>query len=93
MIDGRLGDLVEHHAVHRRPRLESRLEVFDEVPTDGFALAVFVGGEIHGRRLLHELTQFLDDLGTALGEFVGGLEVIVDVDSKTLRRQIGHVSD
>ncbi len=89
VFDGGLGDFVEHHAVHG----DLRLQILLEVGGNGLPLAVFVGGEIHGRRLLHELTQFLDDLGTALGEFVGGLEVIVDVDSKTLRRQIGHVSD
>ena len=40
--DGRGGDLVEDHAVHRNLRVEH----LEQVPGDGFALAVLIGGEI-----------------------------------------------
>ena len=42
VVDRRLGDLVEHHPLHRH----LRLEVLEQVPADGLALAVLVRREV-----------------------------------------------
>ena len=93
MADGGLGDLVEHHAVHGHAGFDGRLQVLDQMPTDGLALAVLVRRQIHGAGLLHQLPQLLDHLGAALGELVRGLEVVVDVDGQSLGGKVGHVTD
>ena len=54
MVNGGLGDFVEHHPMHGHAWLDGRLEVFDEVPTDGLSLAVFVGCQIDGTGLFGE---------------------------------------
>ena len=48
VVDRRLGDLVEHHPLHRH----LRLQILEEVPRDGLALAVFVGREVELRSVL-----------------------------------------
>ena len=88
MVNGGLGDFVEHHPMHGDTRLDSRLEVFDEVPADGLSLAVFVGCEINRTGLLGEYSQLLDDLGAALSQLVGGLEMVVHVDGHALRGEV-----
>ena len=42
VVDGGLGDLVEHHPLHRH----LRLQVLEQVPADRLTLAVLVGGEV-----------------------------------------------
>ena len=54
MVNGGLGDFVEHHPMHGYAWLDGRLEVFDEVPADGLSLAVFVGCQINRTGLLGE---------------------------------------
>ena len=88
VVDCGLGDLVEHHPLHRH----LRLQVFEEVPRDGFALTVFIGCEIELRCVLQRRLEIFDDGLAALGEFVGGLEAVVDVDVQTLARQVGDVA-
>ena len=92
MVNGGLGDFVEHHPMHGHTGLDRRLEVFDEVPTDGLTLSVFVGCQIDGTGLLGENSQLLDDLGATLGQFVGGLEVVVHVDGHALRGKVCDVA-
>jgi hypothetical protein len=71
---------------------DGRFEILDEMPADGLAFAVFVGCEIDRTGVLHQAPEFFNDLGAALSEFVGGLEVVVDIDSQSLRRKVGDVT-
>ena len=88
VVDRRLGDLVEHHPLHRH----LRLQVLEEVPADGFALAVLVGREVELDGVLQRRPQVLDHLLAAFGQLVRRLEPVVDVDGETLRRQVGDVA-
>ena len=88
LLDGGAGDLVEHHPLHRHPGLE----VLEEVPGDGLALAILVGGEVQLAGVLEGGPEVLDDVPAAGGELVGGLEAVVDVDGQTLRGQVGDVA-
>ena len=74
--------------MHGDAWLDGRLEVFDEVPADGLSLAVFVGCQINRTGLLGEYSQLLDDLGAAVGQFVGGLEVVVHIDGHALGGEV-----
>ena len=89
MVDRGLGDLVEDHPLHR----DLRLQVLEQVPADGLALAVFVGGEVQLAGVLHQHPQLFDDLGAALGQLVRRLETVVDIDRQTLAGQVGDVAD
>ncbi len=89
VVDGRLGDLVEHHPLDRY----LRLEVLDEVPRDGLTLAVLIGREIQLGGVLESRTQLFHHGLAALGQLVRRLEAVVDVDVETLARQVGDVAD
>src|SRR5690606_42100561 len=54
--DGLFGHLVEHHAAHRHLRLE-RLQ---QVPRDGLALPVRVGGQVQLVDVLQQALQLTD---------------------------------
>ena len=88
VVDGGLGDLVEHHPLHR----DLRLQVLEEVPADGLALAVLVRREVQLAGVLHRRSQVLDHVLAADGQLVRGLEAVVDVDRQTLARQVGDVA-
>lgn len=76
LADGVLGDLVEDHPVDR----DLGLQDFLEVPRDGFALAVLIGGEVELVGLGEKLLE-LPDLRLLVGvDDVDGLEVVLDVD-------------
>ena len=89
VVDRRLGDLVEHHPLDRH----LGLEVLEQVPRDRLALAVFVGREVQLGGVLERRSQVLHDLLAAVGQLVGGLEPVVDVDVEALARQVGDVPD
>lgn len=74
--DGVLGDLVEDHPAHGHLRLEH----LEEVPGDGFALAVLISGEQDFVGALERALQLGDRLGLAIVDDVVGVEVVVDVD-------------
>ena len=63
VVDGGGGDLVEHHPLHRH----LRLEVLEEVPADGLALAVLVRCEVQLAGVLEGGLEVLDHLLAALG--------------------------
>jgi hypothetical protein len=86
LFDRLAGDLVEHHAAGRHFGLELLLEV----PGDGLSLAVFVGGEVQLGRVLERRLERGDDV--ALGDLVGELEVVLDVDAQAARGQVHHVA-
>ena len=76
--DGVLGDLVEDHPVDR----DLGLQDFLQVPRDGFALAVLIGGEEEFVGLGQELLE-LPDLGLLVGvDDVDRLEVVLDVHAE-----------
>ena len=75
-LDGRLGDLVEHHA----PDGDLRLQRLEQVPGDGLALAVAVRREVELVDLLEGVLE-LGDRGLLVGrDDVERLEGVVDVD-------------
>ena len=75
--DGRFGDLVEHHPADR----DARLQRLQQVPGDGLALAVTVGGEIELVDVLEQALEFGDD-GLLVGaDHIERFEVVVDVDT------------
>ena len=88
VIDRRRRDLVEHHPLDRH----LRLQVLEEVPADGLALAVLVRREVQLGGVLEGRTQVLDHLLAALGELVRRLEPVVHVDGQALRREVGDVA-
>ena len=88
VVDRGSGDLVEHHPSHR----DLGLQVLEEVPTDRLPLAVLIGGEIELAGLLEGGPQFTDHLAAALGQLVGRLEPVVDIDSEALGGEIGDVA-
>ena len=88
VVDRRLGDLVEDHSLHGH----LRLEVLEQVPRDGFALAVFIRREIELGGVFQCGFQFLDNGFPAFGQLVGRLETVLGVDVETLGRQVGDVA-
>jgi hypothetical protein len=78
VLDRLRRDLVEHHAAHRH--VGRRVEHLEQVPGDGLALPVLVGGEVELVRRLQRLAQSLDHVVLAGAHHVEGLEVVVDVD-------------
>ena len=80
VLDGRRGDLVEHHALDGHLRLEH----LEEVPGDGLALAVLVGGEVELVGFLQRRPQLADDLLLVGVDLVVELEAVVDVDRQAL---------
>ena len=88
MVDGSLGDLVEHHALHGY----FGLQILEQVPRDGLPLAILVGGEVQLAGILECRTQVLHDLTASLGQLVGGLEAVLDVHSHAAAGKIGNVS-
>ena len=74
--DGLAGDLGEDHATHRHLGLEDLLEV----PGDGLALTVVVGGQVELVGLLEGLLELGDRLLLVGVDDVVGGEVVLDVD-------------
>ncbi len=65
----------------------------DEVPGDGFAFAVQVGCEEDFGGVLGGGAEVGDDFAAAVGDFVGGFEVVVDVDVEALGGDVADVAD
>ncbi len=91
-IRNRLGDrllrnFVKHHAVHRHLGLQLLLQV----PGNGLPFAVFVGGEVEVGGVFERVFEITNDV--LLGDFIGELEVVFDVDTQTTRRKINNMAD
>ena len=91
--NGLLGDRVEGHALDRHPFLEGLLVLQNtqDVPGDGLALAVGVGGQ-------DQLVGVFDRVGDLFHHLDGPaihvpvhLEVLVGLDGAVLGRQVAHV--
>ncbi len=83
-----LGDLVEHEAVDL---LLLRAELFGEMPADGFAFAVRVGGDVNVGGVLCRALQLGDHFLAGGDRFVHRREAFVDVDTELALRQIADV--
>ncbi|MBM2808840.1 MAG: flagellar basal body rod protein [Cutibacterium acnes] len=79
LVDGLLGDLVEHHATHRH----LRLELVKQMPGDGLPLAVTIGSEQELVRVLEQALEFADRRPLFWGNDVDRGELVIDVDSGT----------
>ena len=88
--DRRFRDRVEDDAADLVRRQVERL---DEVPGDGFAFTVKVGGEVHALGLGRELPQLGHGLDPALDNLVSGLEVASYVDAELSLGQIADVPE
>ncbi len=75
--DGVGRDLVKNHA----PDGDARIERFQDVPADGLALAILVGGEDELVGALERGLQLGDDLLLVGRHDVAGVEVVVGVDA------------
>ena len=92
--DGALGDLVEGDALHRELG-EALLgpELFDDMPGDGFAFAIRVGGEDQLVRLLGGGGDLFQLLGAAAFDLPAHLKVFVGSDRAVLRRQVADMAE
>jgi len=90
VLDGRFGDLVEGHALHRRLDL-AFLEDFADVPGNRLAFAVRVGGQQHFVGFLGGLDDGFDVLGVALDDLVFHAEIF-GIDRAGLRLQVAHMA-
>ena len=89
LLDRLPGDLVEHHPAHRDPGFEH----LGEVPGDGLAFAVLVGGEIEEVGVLEGGSEPLDHVLLARGNDVARLEVVLDVDGEALGVEVTDRAD
>jgi len=89
-LDGPLGDLVEDDPAHL-PSLACAERLCD-VPADGLALTIRVGGQVDGRGLLGGCLQLVQDLLACREGLVLGPEAPFDVHAQGLLGQIPDVS-
>ena len=89
MGNGRLRDLVEHHALHRN----LGLQLLQKMPANGFPLAVLVGGQIELGGILQEGLELFDNVFAAQRQLIGGFEIVVHINGKTLGRKVGNMAD
>jgi hypothetical protein len=89
-VDGLLGDLVEDHALELL--LAPHAQGFREVPADGLALAVRVGGQEDRVRVLGRRLELVEDLLASGQDLVFGGEPLLDVHAQLLLGQVADVS-
>src|SRR5690606_17521927 len=63
-----------------------------QVPGDGFAFAVGVGGQIKGFRLRRRLGDGIDMLGVPVDDLVFHGEAVLRIDSAFLGDQVAHMT-
>ncbi len=90
VLDGRFGDLVEGHPLHRRLDL-AFLEDLADVPGNRLAFAVRVGCQQHFVGLLGGLDDGLDVLGVALDDLIFHAEIF-SIDRAGFWLQVTHVA-
>ncbi len=89
LLDGLLGDLVEEDA---RGGHLALLELLEDVPGDGLALAVGVGGEEDAVDALGRRLELGDHLLLRLDDLVDRLEPVLDVHADLALGQVHHVA-
>jgi hypothetical protein len=88
-----LGDLVEDHALHLLALERTlRFQELMQVPGDGLALPVRIGGEIEGLGLLERALDGVDVLAIALHHLVLHRKVVLRIDGALLGHQIANVT-
>ncbi len=85
------GDLVELDAVHG-DALHLALQRRLQVPGDGLALAVGVGGQVHLRRAFGLGLQLFDHILLFGGDHVARLKIMFDVHAHAVGRQVADVA-
>ena len=86
-LDGLGGDLVEHHALDG----DLGLELLQQVPGDGLALAVLIGGQEELVGVLQQLLELADLLLLVGVDHVVRGEAVVDVHGELAERALLHV--
>ncbi len=76
--DGALGDLVEHHALHRHLRLED----LHQVPADRLPLAILVGCDVELVGALQRRAEVADHVLLARRDDVQRPEALLDIDAE-----------
>ena len=87
--NGGLGDFVEDHAFGG---LDVEVQGVGEVPGDGFAFAVQVGGEVDFGGVFGGGFEFGDQLFAGVEDGVGGGEGMLDVDVEALLGHVAHMA-
>ena len=77
VADGRLGYLVEHHALDFH--IGGRRKLFQQMPSDGLAFSVFVGGQIDPIHAARQLLEAVDVLALVFVDHIDGFEVVVHI--------------
>ena len=94
IFDGRLGDLVEDHALDVLAlELSALLQLIHDVPGDCFAFTVGVGRKDQLVVILERLLDVLEPLVAVGFDQPGHLEILVRIDRAILGRQITDVSE
>ena len=86
-----LGDALGWDAAERARRLQA--ERGDQVPGDGFAFAIRVAGQQHGRGRARLSLEPLDDIGLGRWYHVLSRKITVDIDAHAIDWQVAHVSE
>ena len=97
MVDGvqnrPLGDFVEHHPLYRFVAQQVALpEDFVQVPGNGFALAVRVGGQIQGIGFGDRLGDGFDMAQVFLDRLILHGKVVFRIDRALLGDQVAHMT-
>ena len=101
-LDALRGDFVEDHPSHRN----LGLEYLEQMPRDGFPLAVLISGEQDFRRVFGRTFEFSHGFLPAISRHIEGFKVVVDINTEFARgtllhlgrqisgvREVAHVTD
>jgi hypothetical protein len=93
LLDGALGDLVEHDAADLLA-VEQLLSLEDlvQVPGNGLAFAIRVSRQEQAIRLLERLGDGVNVLFVLLDQLVLHGEVVIGIDRALFRQQVAHVT-
>lgn len=89
VLDGRAGDLVEHNAVGV---LGLEFQHLEQVPRYGLSLAVLIGSQPHGLRLLGILFKIGHKRFLVGRYLIFGFEILVDVNAEILLLEVADMS-
>src|SRR5262245_55788102 len=89
LLDGAARDLIEDHPTHLL--LGSNPEFFLEMPADRLSLAVRIGRQVDGRRVLGGGLELVQDPFARCEDLVVGCEPLLDVDAQLLPGEIPNV--
>ncbi len=89
VVDGGRGDLVEDHPLDRHPGLQ----LLQQVPGDGLALTVLVGGEQQLVGVAQGRLEPAEHVLLLVVDHIGGLEAVLHVDAEPLGLQVADVAD